>query len=352
MRAARYYGNRDLRLEDVPEPVLRRDELLLRVQVAGICGTDVHEYYDGPIFTRASEPHPLTGVKNPVILGHEFCGAVVEVGADVDDVPIGSLVVANPLETCGRCVNCLEGAFNLCPLRAAHGLTRAGGAFSDLTTVKRSMAHVLPEGVTVEQGALAEPMAVALRAVIRTGAERGQVVAVHGAGPIGIGVLLALRARGIETIASDPSAVRRQSLAALGFEHVLDPAETDVVTAIRELTNGRGADHSVDAAGVPTALGSALATTAGDGTVMMVAVPLRPIELHRRLFARAEVRLTSSTGVRDEFPETIASIARGDYPLEGWVTTIGFDDLIGEGFEPLHRQEKVKVLVDMTAVRR
>ena len=348
MRAARYYGNRDLRLEDVPEPVPLRDELLLRVQVAGICGTDVHEYYDGPIFTRATKPHPLTGVMNPVILGHEFCGAVVAVGEDVDDIPVGALVVANPLETCGRCVNCLAGSFNLCPLRAAHGLTRSGGAFSDLTTVKRSMAHVLPEGVTVEQGAIAEPMAVALRAVRRLGAEPGQVVAVHGAGPIGIGALLALRARGIGTIASDPSAVRRGALAALGFDNVIDPAETDVVTAILELTNGRGADHSVDAAGVPAALNSALATTADDGTVMMVAVPLQPVELPGKFFRQAEARLTSSTGVRDEFPETIASLARGDYPLDGWVTTIEFDALLSEGFEPLHRQEKVKVLVDMT----
>jgi (R,R)-butanediol dehydrogenase/meso-butanediol dehydrogenase/diacetyl reductase len=347
VRAALYYGNRDLRLEEVAEPELQRDEVLLRVQVAGICGTDVHEYYDGPIFTRPEKPHPLTGVKNPVILGHEFCGEVVAVGGDAADVPLGALAVANPLETCGRCANCLAGESNLCPLRAAHGLTRSGGAFSELTTVKRSMVHVLPDGVTVEQGALAEPMAVALRAVLRTGAERGQIVAVHGAGPIGIGVLLALRARGIEAIASDPSAVRRRALDALGFERVLDPHETDVAAAIRELTGGRGADHSVDAAGVPAALDAAIKSTAADGTVMMVAVPLQPVQLPRRFFAQAELRLTSSTGVRDEFPETISSIARGDYPLEGWVTTIALDGLIDEGFEPLHRQEKVKVLVDL-----
>jgi (R,R)-butanediol dehydrogenase / meso-butanediol dehydrogenase / diacetyl reductase len=191
-------------------------------------------------------------------------------------------------------------------------------------------------------------MAVAMRAVLRTGAEPGQIVAVHGAGPIGIGVLLALRARGIATIASDPSPVRRRALATLGFDHVLDPAEADVVTAIRELTNGRGADHSVDAAGVPAALNAALASTAGDGTVLMVAVPLQPVELPNELFRKAEVRLTVSTGVRDEFPPTIAALARGDYPPEGWVTTIAFDDLISAGIEPLRRQEKVKVLVDMT----
>src|SRR5207253_935723 len=104
------------------------------------------------------------------------------------------------------------------------------------------------DGLPPAVGALAEPMAVALRAVLRTGAQQGQVVAVHGAGPIGIGVLLALRARGIGTIASDPAPVRRRALGALGFEHVVDPHETDVAEAVRDLTGGRGADHSVDAA--------------------------------------------------------------------------------------------------------
>src|ERR1700726_1632445 len=102
MRAAVFYGRQDLRLEDVPEPPAGPGKIKLRVLYNGICGSDLHEYYDGPITTRDT-PHPLTGVKNPVILGHELSGEVVSCGAGVDDPAPGDLVAVEPLETCGRC---------------------------------------------------------------------------------------------------------------------------------------------------------------------------------------------------------------------------------------------------------
>src|SRR5256885_16085488 len=102
MRAALYYGRQDLRLTSVPEPEPGTGELKLRVWYNGICGSDLHEYYDGPITTR-STPHPLTGVQNPVIMGHELCGEVVALGEGIDDLIIGNLVAVEPVETCGRC---------------------------------------------------------------------------------------------------------------------------------------------------------------------------------------------------------------------------------------------------------
>jgi (R,R)-butanediol dehydrogenase/meso-butanediol dehydrogenase/diacetyl reductase len=347
VRAAVYHGRQDLRLEDVPEPAAGPDDVKLRVLFAGICGSDLHEYYAGPVFTRVDEPHPLTGVTNPVVFGHELCGEVVEVGEGVDRVAVGDLVAVEPLETCGRCVYCRSGAYNLCPFRAVHGYTRRGGALSEFTVVKSAMAHRLPKGLTPEQGALVEPMTVGLHAAKRTLAEPGQTVAVHGAGPIGIGVLLALRARGVETIVSDPSPERRAAVAALGVGHVLDPREGEIAEAVLELTGGLGAAASVDAAGVPAALAAALESTAVDGTVVIVAVPLQPLELPVPLFRRREVRLTMSAGPCGDFPEAIEAMARGAYPLDGWVTRIAFDDVVREGIEPLHRQEKMKVLVDV-----
>src|SRR6195256_6896292 len=103
MRAAVFHGRQDLRLEDVPEPGVRAGEVKLRVLYNGICGSDLHEYYDGPITTRTT-PHPLTGVKNPLILGHELSGEVVSCGAGVDDLARGDLVAVEPLETCGCCI--------------------------------------------------------------------------------------------------------------------------------------------------------------------------------------------------------------------------------------------------------
>ena len=108
MRAAVYHGRRDLRLESVPEPEAGAGDVKLRVLYNGICGSDLHEYYDGPVTTRTT-PHPLTGVKNPVILGHELCGEVVSCGAAVEDLSPGDLVAVEPLETCGHCIWCAAG---------------------------------------------------------------------------------------------------------------------------------------------------------------------------------------------------------------------------------------------------
>src|SRR3984957_19155723 len=104
MRAAIYYGRRDLRLESAPEPEAGPSEVKLRVLFNGICGSDLHEYYDGPVTTRTT-PHPLTGVSNPVILGHELCGEVVALGAGVEDLAHGALVAVEPFETCGHCIH-------------------------------------------------------------------------------------------------------------------------------------------------------------------------------------------------------------------------------------------------------
>ena len=239
MRAARYHGREDLRLEDVPEPSPGAGDVKLRVLYAGICGTDIHEVYDGPVFVPVERPHPLTGVQAPVILGHELCGEVVEVGAGVTTVAPGDLVAVEPLQPCGRCAYCTSGAYNLCPTRAAHGLARAGGGFAEFTVVEERMAHGLPPGLSAIQGALVEPMSVGVHAVKLTHARPGSWVAVHGLGPIGLGVLLALRARGVETIASDPSARRRSAVEAVGFRHVLDPRQAMPPTrSVRSPTAG------------------------------------------------------------------------------------------------------------------
>jgi len=347
MRAAVYHGRCDVRLEDVPEPKVRPGDVKLRVRYNGICGSDLHEYYDGPITTRPSEPHPLTGVKNPVILGHEFSGEVVEVGDGVADLAKGDLVAVEPLETCGKCVHCKSGHYNHCPLVAFHGYNREGGGLSEYTVVRRSMAHKLPKGVTPMQGALIEPMSVAYHTADRCRVESGQTVAIHGAGPIGVGVYLALRKRGVKTIIVDPSSMRRGVLKALGAEMLIDPTKVDVVSAIRDLTRGRGADASVDAAGVPAAFRAALLGTAVDGTAVVVAIHGQPLVIPPFDMLMPEVYITGVAMFCNTFPKVIADMAAGAYPTTGWVDTIPFEGLISDGFERLHRQEGMKLLVEV-----
>ena len=147
MRAAVYNGPRDLRLESVPDPQAGPGDVKLRVLYNGICGSDLHEYYDGPVTTRTT-PHSLTGVQNPVILGDELCGEVVALGRGVEDLALGDLVAVDPLESCGGCLWCLAGQYNHCPLVALHGYNRDGGGLAEYTVVRRSMAHRLGPALT------------------------------------------------------------------------------------------------------------------------------------------------------------------------------------------------------------
>lgn len=348
MRAAVFYGREDLRLEQVPEPRPGPGDVKLRIFFNGICGSDLHEYYEGPITTRV-EPHPLTGVRNPVIFGHEMCGEVVEVGAGVEDLERGTCVAVEPVETCGTCLYCRAGQYNHCGLLAFHGYNRSGGGLAEYTVVRRSMAHALPAQMSPEQGALIEPLAIAYSTVNRSRVEAGQTVAVHGAGPIGIGVYLTLRRRGVRVIMSDPSPARRAVLEQLGAEIVLDPRESNVVSAIRDLTGGRGAHASIDAAGVPMAFSAAFEGTAVDGNVVVVAIHTRPLEIDPMKILMSEARITGVALSCGAFPSVIAEMAAGAYPLAGWVEKISFDGIIRDGFERLHRQEGVKLLVDVAS---
>jgi (R,R)-butanediol dehydrogenase/meso-butanediol dehydrogenase/diacetyl reductase len=347
MRAAVYHGREDVRLESVPEPEPRPGEVKLRVRYNGICGSDLLEYYDGPITTRSTTPHPLTGVTNPVILGHELCGEVVALGAGVEDLARGDLVSVEPLETCGRCLFCRSGQYNHCPLVAFHGYNRRGGGLAEYTVVKRGMAHKLLPGLTAMQGALIEPLGVAWHTAARCNVEAGQTVAIHGAGPIGVGVYLTLRRRGVNAIIIEPSPERRAVLAKLGARTLIDPADCDVVSAIRDLTEGRGAHASVDAAGVPAAFQAMLYGTRVDGTAVVVAIHHHPLVVQPFDLLMPEVKLTGVAMSVNAFPDVIAEMARGSYPLDGWVETIPFSGVVHDGIERLRRHSGMKLLVDV-----
>ena len=348
MRALRYHGRRDVRLEDLPEPSPGPGEVLIRVAYNGLCGSDVHEYFEGPAATTV-DPHPLTGCALPCVLGHEFSGQIAELGDGLVDLRIGQLVAVEPIETCLTCARCRSGHRHLCRKIAFHGYNRHGGGLSELTVVPRQMVHVLPRGLNALHGALVEPMAVARRAVRRTGIrEAGRLVVVHGAGPIGLGALLALRDAGVHVVAVDPSPARRAAATALGAQVVVDPAEDDVASAVRDLTHGLGADAAIDAAGVPSAFSAALRSTRPDGIVVVVAHHNEALSLRSGHLIFNEIAITgSSIYDADDFAWVIDAMQRGAYPLDGWISTIQLDRAVEDGFEALREQRVNKVLVQL-----
>lgn len=239
MKAALFHAKEDLRIEDVPEPTPGPGEVKLQNAFAGICGSDLHVYYSPEAAgLDLDHPHPVTGATIPQVLGHEFSGTVTELGEGVSNVAVGDRVAVWPIYYCGECPACQKGMFNACQKIGFHGLSSHGGGMAEFTTVPATKLHVLPENVDLRLGALVEPMAVAWHAVERSGVDAGGTALIAGAGPIGIGVWFALKARGIEKVlVSEPSAERRATIAALGAA-VIDPVNDDLAAAVSEISGG------------------------------------------------------------------------------------------------------------------
>ena len=240
MKAAVYYGPNKLEIDDVPEPDPRPGTVKLLVGYNGICGTDLHEYYAGPIFVP-TEPHPLTGAQLPLTMGHEFSGTITAVGDGVTGWSEGDRVAVEPVYRCGTCAPCRAGNYNVCAQIGFHGLMSDGG-MAEFSIVPTEMLHRLPDSVGLELGALVEPMSVAYHAATLGDVSAGDTAVVFGAGPIGIGLWFALRGKGLEDVfVVEPSPTRRAAIEALGAT-TLDPGGADVPAFIAEHTRGAGAD--------------------------------------------------------------------------------------------------------------
>ncbi|MBL3699568.1 2,3-butanediol dehydrogenase [Leucobacter luti] len=330
MRAARLHGTEDLRIDTVEDPSPLPGQVKIKNAYAGICGSDLHMFYAELPPADQFPPHPLTGAGLPQILGHEFSGTVVELGAGVTDIAVGDRVAVWPIYFCGECAACRGGRPNACVKIGFHGLNSHGGGMAEFTTVDASKVHVLPEQVDLRFGALVEPMAVAWHAVTRSAVASGGTALIAGAGPIGIGIWFALRARGItRVLVSEPSAERREVIAALGAT-TIDPVAGDLPAAVAELTGGDGVDVAFDAAGAGPAITSAIPLLTPGGRLVVAAIHERPIEFMPTSVVMAETEIVGTLGyLPEDFDAVIEAMSNGHYDATGWVTEIGLDDVTG-----------------------
>ena len=271
MKAARWYKAKDIRVEQIDEPQVTAGRVKIEVAWTGICGSDLHEYVAGPIFIPVDAPHPVSEDIAPIVMGHEFSGTVVEIGEGVTSVQVGDQVVVEPILACGECGACKKGKYNICKHLGFHGLSGGGGGFSEFTVVDERWVHKMPEGLSLEQGALVKPAAVALHSVRMSKLKAGDKAVVFGAGPIGLLVIEALKVAGASEIyVVEVSKERCQKAQELGATAVINPAEeTDVVGRIQELTNG-GADVAYEVTGVPVVLKQAIDSTSFEGETIIV----------------------------------------------------------------------------------
>ena len=282
----------------------------IAVEWCGICGTDLHEFLDGPIFAPTpASPHPLTGGGVPITLGHEFSGVVAELGSGVTGFSEGDRVVVEPYDVCGDCSACKDGRYNICRKLGFIGLDGDQGGFAEKMLVDTRWVHrdrrPHPRAGRARRAPRRRlPRDEALRASPRAGR-----AAVFGSGPIGLVTAAALRATGAgQVIVVEPADARKAKAPGAGADHVLDPTEVDVPEAIRELTDGRGADVTFECAGVDAVLAAAVASTRPGGTCVNVSIWGHPATFDVNSLVFSEIHLIGSLAYANRHEEVIELI--------------------------------------------
>ncbi|WP_203363671.1 2,3-butanediol dehydrogenase [Bacillus sp. REN10] len=346
MKSARWYKAKDIRVENVEEPQIATGKVKIKVEWAGICGSDLHEYAAGPIFIPVDAPHPISKDIAPIIMGHEFSGTVVEIGEGVTKVQVGDPVVVEPILACGECDACKKGKYNLCDGLGFHGLSGGGGGFAEYTMVDEHMVHKMPEGLSFEQGALVEPAAVALHSVRLSKLKAGDKAAVFGTGPIGLLVIEALKAAGASEIYAVELSPERIAKAEELGAIVVNPAEVDAVAKLKELSNG-GVDVAFEVTGVPVVLQQAIDCTNFEGETIIVSIWETGAEILPNNIVLKEKTVKGIIAYRDIFPAVMELMKQGYFQAETLVTKrIQLDDIVTEGFDALLQEKnQVKILV-------
>ncbi|KAL1970763.1 hypothetical protein VTN77DRAFT_2597 [Rasamsonia byssochlamydoides] len=368
VRSLRYYGPKEIRLEDVPAPSCAPDEVRLRIAYCGICGSDIHEYLGGPIFPpKPGQQNPWTGVTLPITLGHEMSGTVIEVGSNVSNLQLGQRVAVNPTlddrhyGTAEPCHACRKGQYNICKRWAAYGLSAPGGGFASEIVVKALNCIPLPDKVSLKLGALAEPLAVAWHAIRLSGFEKGQTALVLGAGPIGLAILMLLRVWGASTVVvSEVAQSRIMQAKKLGADLVVNPAEpgetgndTDPVTSAVHNLTGEGVDVAFDATGLQSTLDTAIASVKTGGTIFNVAIHEKPLQLNLNNIVCAEKKLLGGMCyTQEDFVGVLQALDKGTIPAEEMITSIvPLSNAVEGGFMELinNKAAHVKILIQPDA---
>ncbi|MFC1960358.1 2,3-butanediol dehydrogenase [Chloroflexota bacterium] len=349
MKAAVWYARNDIRIETVPDPgPPGPGEVILKVSSCGICGTDLEEYTSGPIFIPTEQPNPLTGHQAPLILGHEFAGEVVEVGRDVP-FKQGTYLAPDTLITCGECYYCARHELSLCDDLALLGLSSHGG-LADYCKVPISMCIELPQSLSPEYAALAEPLSVAVRAVRKSRLKIGETVAIFGGGTIGLFCLqIALNAGASDIYVVEPIAGRRELALQLGATGVIDPNSTDPVEELRQLTK-IGPDVVLEACGVPSVMPTTIEAARKAGRIVLLGIPgsASTINFFSVVVTEKEIIGSMSHVYDEDFYTALRLLGEGRIDAEKLVThRIPLDRLIEDGLQRLenHAPDTLKILV-------
>ena len=305
MRALLLSEYKKLSVVDMPTPEIGADEVLVRVRACGICGSDIHGY-DGSTGRRIP----------PLVMGHEAAGVIERVGRGVQGFRAGDRVSFDSTVSCGTCDFCRRGQINLCDNRTVLGVScgdyRRHGALAEYVAVPSRILYTLPDNLPFEHAALLESVSIAVHAVSRHVPKPDDTVVVVGSGMIGVLIIQVLKAKGSRNIVAVDVDPRKLALAQrMGATRTLNPNESDVPAALRDVTGGRGADASFEVVGRGDTVLSAIRSLRKGGTVVLVGNLSPNVELPLQEVVSRELSVLGSCNSSGEIPECIDLLARG-----------------------------------------
>jgi L-iditol 2-dehydrogenase len=329
MTVSRLHGIRDVRIEEAPVPAPGPDEVLLKIASVGTCGSDVHYYVEGAIGDQV--------VTEPIQMGHEFSAWIAGLGADVDneELEIGQLVAVDPAIPCGVCESCLHGHPNLCPNVEFCGTPPIDGVFAEYAVMPAENCFPLPEGFTPDEGALLEPLGIAIHTVDLAHLKAGETIAVLGAGPVGLLVAAVAKAAGAGAIyMTEPIAERREFALENYADAVFNPDEEDVVAAIMDATDGRGVDVAFEAAGAEETPDQAAHIVRPGGKVVVAGIPSKDqMVMTASQIRRKGLTIKMVRRMKHTYPRAIRMVSTGMVDVAKLATHVFPLKRIEEAFE-------------------
>ena len=305
-----------------PIPEVKPDEVLVKLEYVGICGSDMHYYETGAIGNYVVEP--------PFVLGHEPGGTVVEVGSNVKHLKVGDRVALEPGKTCGKCEFCRSGKYNLCPDVIFFATPPVDGVFQEYVAHEAALCFKLPDNVSTLEGALIEPLAVGFHAANQGNAHAGQTAVVMGAGCIGLVSMMALKAEGVSKVyVVDVMQKRLDKALELGADGVINAMEVDTVEELMRLTDGKGCDLAIETAGTEITTRQCVHAVKKGATIVCVGYSKTgEMTLPMSLALDKEIRFETVFRYRHIYPMAIDAVAAGKVNLKGIVTDIfEFNDI-------------------------
>lgn len=298
-------GTYNMVWKEIPVPEIKDNEVLVKIEAVGICGSDVHYYQHGKIGDFI--------VEGDLILGHESAGEVVAVGKNVKSLKIGDKVALEPGKTCGKCEFCKSGLYNLCPDVEFFATPPYHGVLTNYVAHPEDMCFKLPENVSTVEGALVEPLSVGLHATGQGGVKLGDTVVIFGVGCIGLCSLLSSKARGASTIiAVDVLGKRLEKAKELGATHVINAREVNVIEEIMKINDGKGAHVVLETAGNVITVQQTVDAVKRGGTIVMVGMaPQDIIEFNFARLMNKEAQIKTVFRYRNLYPVAINAIASG-----------------------------------------